>query len=53
MKDEYGRPQTYAQALREMNTSDMAQFISNLIDHISGVKIGYSIIQEKLEQPTE
>lgn len=53
MKDEYRRVQTYAQVLREMNTKDMAQFISNLIDHISGVKIGYGIIQEKLEQPTE
>ena len=53
MKDKYGRNQTYAQALREMNTSDMAKFISNLIDNISGVKIGYSIIQEKLETLTE
>ena len=25
MKDEYGRVQTYAQVLREMNTGDMAQ----------------------------
>lgn len=53
MKDEYGRTQTYAQALREMNTSDMAQFISNFIDNISGVKISRNIIQEKPEALTE
>ena len=53
MKDEYGRVQTYAQALREMNTGDMAQFISDLIDDISGVKIGYETVREKLESLTE
>lgn len=29
MRDEFGRIQTYAQALREMNTGDMAQWISD------------------------
>lgn len=53
MKDEYGRIQTYAQSLREMNTGDMAQFISDLIDEVSGVKVGYETIREKLEKFTE
>lgn len=53
MKDEYGRVQTYAQALREMNTGDMAQFISDFVEDISGVKIGYELIREKLESQTE
>ncbi len=53
MKDEYGRVQTYAQALREMNTGDMAQFISDLIDEVSGVKISYETVREKLEKFTE
>lgn len=43
MKDEYGRVQTYAQALREMNTGDMAQFISDFIDEVSGVKIAMNV----------
>lgn len=53
MKDEYGRIQTYAQALREMNTGDMAQFISDIIEEISGVKISYEAVREKLETFTE
>lgn len=53
MKDEYGRVRTYAQALREMNTGDMAQFISDLIDEVSGVKVSYEIVREKLEKFTE
>lgn len=53
MKDKYGRVQTYAQVLREMNTGDMAQFISDLIDEISGVKISYETVREKLEKLTE
>lgn len=53
MRDEYGRVQTYAEALREMNTGDMAQFISNLIDEVSGVKISYETVREKLEKFTE
>mgnify|MGYP007033825712 FL=1 len=53
MKDEYGRVQTYAQALREMNTGDMAQFISDFIDEVSGVKISYETVREKLEKLTE
>lgn len=53
MKDEYGRIQTYAQALREMNTGDMAQFISDFINEISGVKISYEVVREKLENLTE
>ena len=53
MKDEYGRVQTYAQALREMNTGDMAQFISDFVEDISGVKINYETVREKLERPTE
>lgn len=53
MKDEYGRIQTYAHALREMNTRDMAIFIADFVEEISGVKIGYETVREKLEQPTE
>lgn len=53
MKDEYGRVQTYAQALREMNTGDMAQFISDIIEEVSGVKICYETVREKLEKFTE
>ena len=53
MKDEYGRVQTYAQALREMNTGDMAQFISDLIDEVSGVKINYETVRVKLENFTD
>lgn len=53
MKDEYGRVQTYAQALREMNTSDMSQFISDLIDEVSGVKVSYETVRDKLEKFTE
>lgn len=53
MRDEFGRIQTYAQALREMNTGDMAQWISDFVDEISGVKISYETIRERLESPTE
>lgn len=53
MKDEYGRVQTYAQALREMNTGDMAKLISDLIVEVSGVKISYETVREKLEKFTE
>lgn len=53
MKDEWGRVQTYAQAIRDMNTGDMAQFISDFVEEISGVKIGYETMREKLERPTE
>lgn len=53
MKDEYGRVQTYAQALREMNTGDMAQFISDIIEEVSGIKIAYETVREKLEEFTE
>lgn len=53
MKDEYGRVQTYAQAMREMNTRDMAVFIVDFVKDISGVKIGCETVREKLEQPTE
>lgn len=53
MKDEYGRVQTYAQALREMNTGDMAQFISDFIDEVSGVKISYETVRDKLKKFTE
>lgn len=53
MKDEYGRVQTYAQAIREMNTIDMAVFIANFVEDISGVNIEYGTVIEKLEQPTE
>lgn len=53
MKDEYGRVQTYAQVLREMNTGDMAQFISDLIYEVSGVNISYETVREKLEKFTE
>lgn len=53
MKDEYGRVQTYAQALREMNTGDMAQFIGDIIEEVSGVKICYETVREKLEKFTE
>lgn len=53
MRDEYDRVQTYAQALREMNTGDMAQFISDLVENISGVKISNETVQEKLESLTE
>ena len=53
MRDEYGRVQTYAQALREMNTGDMAQFISDFIDDVSGVKISFETVREKLESFTE
>lgn len=53
MRDEYGRIQTYTQALREMNTGDMAQFISVIIEEVSGVKISYETVREKLEKFTE
>lgn len=53
MKDEYRRVQTYAQALREMNTGDMAQFISDIIEEVSAVKICYETAREKLEKFTE
>ena len=53
MKDEYGRVQTYAQVLREMNTGVMAHFISDLIDEVSGVKVSYETVREKLEKFTE
>lgn len=53
MRDEYGRVQTYAQAIKEMNTGDMAQFISELVEEISGVKISYETVREKLEKFTE
>ncbi len=53
MRDEYGRVQTYAQALREMNTGDMAKFISDFIDEVSGVKISYEIVRKRLEKLTE
>ena len=51
IKDEYGRVQSYAQALREMNTGDMAQFISDFIEDVSGVKVSYEVVREKLERP--
>lgn len=53
MRDKYGRVQTYAQALREMNTGDMAQFVSDFIDEVSGVKISYEVVRERLESLTE
>lgn len=53
MKDEYGRIQTYAQALRQMNTDDMAQFISDIIKEVSDVRLSYETVREKLEEPTE
>jgi hypothetical protein len=53
MKDEWGRPQTYAQALREMNTGDMAQFISDIVKDISGVEVSYEAVRRKLESLTE
>lgn len=53
MKDEYGRIQTYVQALREMNTGDMAVFIADFVEDLSGVKIGYEAVREKLEKPSE
>lgn len=48
-----GRVQTYAQAIRNMNTGDMAQFISDFVEEISGVKIGYETVREKLKRSTE
>jgi hypothetical protein len=53
MRDDYGRIQTYAQAVREMNTGDMAQFISDFVEDISGVKISYETVRKKLEESTE
>lgn len=53
MKDEWGRVQTYAQAIKEMNTGDMAQFISDFVEEISGVKISYETVRERLENLTE
>lgn len=53
MRDEYGRVQTYGQALREMKTVDMAQWISDYVEEVSGVKISYETIRERLEEPTE
>ena len=53
MKDKYGRVQTYAQVLREMNTGDIAQFISDLIDEKKKKKISYETVREKLEKLTE
>ena len=53
MRDEWGRLQTYAQALREMNTGDMAQFISDIVKAISGVEVSYEAVRRKLEAFTE
>lgn len=53
MRDDYGRIQTYAQAVREMSTGDMAQFISDFVEDISGVKISYETVRAKLEEFTE
>lgn len=53
IRDEWGRVQTYAQALREMNTGDMAQFISDIVKDISGVEVSYEAVRRKLEAFTE
>lgn len=53
MKDENDRVQTHAQAMREMNTGDMALFISDFIKEISGVEVSYEVVREKLESPAE
>ncbi len=37
MRDQYGRLQTYAQALREMNTGDMACFSLDNIKEVTGL----------------
>lgn len=49
IRDEWGRVQTYAQALREMNTGDMAQFISDIVMDIAGVEVSYEAVRRKLE----
>lgn len=49
LKSEYR--ETYAQTLRKMNTGDMAQFIADFLEDLSGMKIGYKAVREKLEQP--
>ena len=36
-----------------MNAGDMAQFTSDFVDDVSGVKISYETIREKLESLTE
>ena len=43
----------YAQDMREMNTGDMAVFIADFVEGLSGVKIEYEVVREKLEQPSE
>lgn len=53
MKDDYGRVQTYAQALREMNVTDMAKYICEIIKDISDLEIDNDLLKEKLESPTE
>ena len=53
MKDDYGRIQTYAQALREMNVTDMAKYICEIIKDISDLEIDNDLLKEKLESPTE
>lgn len=53
MRDEWGRIQTHSQALREMNTGDMAQWICDYVNEVSGVKISYETIRERLESLTE
>lgn len=53
MKDDYGRIQTYAQALREMNVTDMAKYICEIIKDVSNVEVDNDLLKKKLKSPTE
>lgn len=53
MKDDYGRVQTYAQALRTMRVTDMAKYICEIIKDVSDLEIDNDLLKEKLESPTE